>query len=137
MRTASETRRRRREERIRAIKRLGGCCARCGFSDWRALQFDHVDGGGTRELSKKGYRTAYNLDDVWRIGLNEDKKFQLLCANCNTIKKFENNEGCKDDLNSYFLSKQGASDAAQSQGSPVTTLGGDSFVVGCSSRADV
>src|SRR5271157_4917708 len=28
---------------------FGGKCIRCGFTDWRALQVDHINGGGTRE----------------------------------------------------------------------------------------
>lgn len=68
------------------IKKLGGKCKRCGFNDSRALQIDHVNGGGKKEL-KINRRTYYKmvLEDV-------NDKYQLLCANCNWIKKSENNE---------------------------------------------
>lgn len=67
---------------------LGGVCFRCGFSDVRALQIDHVAGGGTREL-KAGSRGAYykRVTEQAHTG-----KYQLLCANCNWIKRVENAE---------------------------------------------
>src|SRR5690606_22318669 len=46
-----------RYERKKAIRNamielLGGKCVKCGFSDIRALQIDHVNGGGTIERRK-------------------------------------------------------------------------------------
>jgi len=74
------------------LKRLGSICKRCGFADKRALQIDHVHGGGKREIGK-GY--SY----VWFLKLladpNLDKKYQLLCANCNWIKRAERREFTK------------------------------------------
>lgn len=79
-----------RRKRLKLISFLGGKCVKCGFSDWRALQIAHVNGGGTKELKKMGkdlYFKYYKmvLDD--KVG-----KYQLLCANCNWIKRYENNE---------------------------------------------
>jgi predicted HNH restriction endonuclease len=128
----------RRRLRIRAIKKLGGKCCRCGFSDYRALQFDHVNGGGTQEyIEKKHYRAAYTLSELWDIGENKDGKFQLLCANCNFIKRAENQEGCNDDYNSHLLKAMSENKNAQSQGSFIAALGGDPFVVGVSGGKDV
>jgi hypothetical protein len=65
-------------------------CAKCGFSDIRALSIDHINGGGrkhTQELKKVGtifYR--------WLIKNNFPKGYQVLCMNCNYIKKIENKE---------------------------------------------
>lgn len=71
---------------------LGGECIKCGFSDTRALQIDHIKGGGYKE--RKGYNT--NPKEYYRNILksikNKENKYQLLCANCNWIKRFENNE---------------------------------------------
>lgn len=77
--------------RIEVLNFLGGKCKRCGFTDWRALQIDHIDGGGTKELR------ASNSHVYWKniMKLKESewtKKYQLLCANCNRIKVYENNE---------------------------------------------
>jgi len=62
-------------------------CARCGFSDARALQIDHIEGGGRKERADdKAYITMY-----LRI-LKNPAPYQLLCANCNWIKRIENRE---------------------------------------------
>ena len=71
--------------------RLGNRCIKCGFKDYRAFQIDHIKGGGRKELEKIGrwkyYQYLLNLDIKT---LKEN--YQLLCANCNQIKKFEKNE---------------------------------------------
>ena len=65
---------------------------KCGFSDIRALQLDHIAGGGLKERDKfKGPVTMYyyyskNLDIA-------KEKLQVLCANCNYVKRYENEEG--------------------------------------------
>jgi hypothetical protein len=74
----------RNRDKLRAevIDLLGGKCVRCGFSDARALQLDHINGGGSKE---NGFRRK-----VWRSYLKDPCKlrevFQLLCANCNSAK---------------------------------------------------
>lgn len=74
--------------RQRILRVLGNKCARCGFSDWRALQVDHVDGfPGENRLRR--YELLDDILESIRLGLN---KYQCLCANCNQIKKYENNE---------------------------------------------
>lgn len=78
--------------RERTIQILGGKCIKCGFSNIKALQIDHINGGGNKDLnrtSSSGY-----LHKVIRSFKNKENKYQLLCANCNQIKKVENNE-CK------------------------------------------
>lgn len=82
-----------RYSRIRAelFAILGKQCIRCGFADIRALQVDHVEGGGNAEHRHlKSARTMYQFcidnPDLAR------KRLQILCANCNWIKKAERNE---------------------------------------------
>ena len=66
----------------------GGRCSRCGFSDTRALQIDHVNGGGVQELRRLGYK-----EFLWRVvDPAFSKDYQVLCANCNWIKRDENRE---------------------------------------------
>ena len=71
-----------------AIQHLGGKCRACGYSqDERALQIDHVNGDGRaqrKELSNRQILRAA-LADAGRC-------FQLLCANCNQIKRFDEEE---------------------------------------------
>lgn len=81
-----------RNMREEAIKLLGGKCVRCGFSDIRALQIDHVNGGGRKELREFGQWNTYSK--VYALAV-EGKAFgiyQVLCANCNWIKRHENKE---------------------------------------------
>ena len=68
---------------------LGDCCARCGFNDRRALQVDHIRGGGAQRVKALGAWGA--IDEV----LNHSDpvaEFQILCANCNWIKRAERDE---------------------------------------------
>ena len=95
--TFNKCRRRRRTE---AIAALGGKCIRCGFDDYRALQIDHVNGGGREKLSKLnglGY-----MNQVIQSVLNGESQFQLLCANCNWIKRAENNEAVGRPVTTYL-----------------------------------
>ena len=74
------------------IEGYGGRCAQCEFADRRALCIDHVNGGGAleraRQLGKEQPATFLR-----RI-IREDfpAQYQLLCANCNMIKMYENRE---------------------------------------------
>lgn len=66
---------------------LGDVCKVCAFSDKRALQIDHVNGGGCRERREKpGWKKLLMSIQA------HPQNFQILCANCNWIKRFENNE---------------------------------------------
>lgn len=80
-----------RGHRLQAIVVLGGICVRCGFSDVRALQIDHIDGNGYGQhggMHGKGRPRAVYA----RIAKGDREGFQLLCANCNWIKRAENRE---------------------------------------------
>lgn len=79
--------------RIEIVEVLGGKCNKCGFTDIRALQVDHVEGGGCkerRELSK-GRKSVTNSRILLLIK-ESPSKYQLLCANCNWIKRVELSE---------------------------------------------
>lgn len=75
------------------IEQMGGKCCQCGFSDIRALQIDHINGGGHKERDNAHH---YGNGSFWKKVLesvmNNEGKYQLLCANCNWIKKYTNNE---------------------------------------------
>ena len=75
----------RRKRRLEAIALLGAKCVRCGITDTRCLQVDHINGGGCAE------RRAAN-SPIGNKVLKNPSKYQLLCANCNWIKRFENHE---------------------------------------------
>lgn len=85
-------RKNKKELRKKIIQKFGGVCVICGFSDWRALQVDHVNGGGTREIKLKFNKNRSKYYKYLFIEANNNKNYQLLCANCNWIKKYEQNE---------------------------------------------
>ncbi len=62
-------------------------CVRCNFSDPRALQIDHIYGGGRKEIKKFKDNKKY----LEHIKTNLEN-YQILCANCNWIKRYENKE---------------------------------------------
>ncbi len=76
-----------RKLRQRLLDHFGRVCARCGFDDERALQLDHVNGGGKAEIIAKGTYGVYRK--ALQVPAGE---YQLLCANCNWIKRVENRE---------------------------------------------
>ena len=75
------------EDRSAAIAVLGSRCVRCGFNDSRALQIYHINGGGWNEIRRIG---GGGINRKVINGFTEE--YQLLCANCNQIKKIENKE---------------------------------------------
>lgn len=71
--------------RNKALEILGGKCCKCPFNDPRALQIDHIDGCG------KENRIQGHIQRLTHI-INNPHLYQILCANCNWIKKHENKE---------------------------------------------
>lgn len=82
-------RRKVRKDRMLVLAILGGQCCHCGFDDERALQIDHVQGNGRNDRHQVG--GSYFACILKRIR-GGSKEYQLLCANCNAIKKREMDE---------------------------------------------
>ena len=83
----------RNEAREWLFEALGGAkCAKCGFdTDKRALQFDHILGNGNK--FRKTRRNYHSMMVYFRKNSEFAKQLlQVLCSNCNQIKKFKNNE---------------------------------------------
>ena len=99
---------RQRNLRCEILAKLGGRCNNpdCrwhnddgtrGCTDVRALQIDHVGGGGSTEL-----RAGHGVGLAYLYHVREDLKYsalagipsdyQLLCANCNWIKRHTKRE---------------------------------------------
>ena len=85
-------RKRTHEKRIELLSLLGGKCVVCGEIDWRCLQIDHVNGGGRKEIFEIANGYLYYTRVKQQI-LEGSKNYQLLCANHNMIKTYENKEG--------------------------------------------
>jgi 5-methylcytosine-specific restriction endonuclease McrA len=90
--TAERKREQRLDERKQAIASLGGRCSACGYSDWRALQFDHINNDGHLER-RSGVAGGVSRYVVRRILKGDDAGLQLLCANCHAIKTREAEDG--------------------------------------------
>lgn len=69
------------------------CLVPNGTRDSRALQIDHKLSNGFEQRKKRDYLKYYKiiLEDL----KNGSSDYQLLCANCNQIKKVENKEHTK------------------------------------------
>ncbi len=87
-------------ERVEVLKHYSPnlICVRCGFSDLRALSLDHIKGGGNKErirLRRRGvnfYR--------WLKQNGYPNIYQVLCMNCQFIKRHENGEERKPRVKS-------------------------------------
>lgn len=83
-----------------AITKLGGACVRCGFLDRRALQFDHIKGGGAKDRKTNRHNGTASYTFYKLVATtDQSQKFQLLCANCNLIKAHETGEFKRGTVN--------------------------------------
>ena len=77
-----------RKLRESALSAIGSKCSRCGELDIDVLQIDHVNGGGRQEVISLGSQSLLYKKIIRDSGCG----YQCLCANCNWIKKLENDE---------------------------------------------
>jgi len=66
-------------------------CNTCGEERMACLSFDHINGGGAshrRQIGLHASTTYYN----WLKDNYNPKEFQVLCMNCQFIKRKENKE---------------------------------------------
>ena len=70
------------ELRDRIFNLLGKKCVWCGYDVRDALQIDHINGGGRKEIASFSSITAYYNHILETKG----NGYQILCANCNTLK---------------------------------------------------
>ena len=87
-----------KKSRLDRIKRkralfdiLGYSCVKCGYSDMRALQIDHINGGG-RKLTREHKSSDTLYKKLLAYPESIKKELQVLCANCNFIKRYESGE---------------------------------------------
>jgi hypothetical protein len=67
------------------------CCAKCGYSDIRALALDHINNNGADERRRLFGRRYYAGTTFYRWLRQHDypEGYQVLCCNCNWIKKLK------------------------------------------------
>lgn len=81
------------ERKEAAFALFGSKCQRCGYRDSRALQIDHIEQfKGTRVERVKAGEMGEKLYARLLSGPASLDGYQLLCANCNWIKRHENGE---------------------------------------------
>jgi hypothetical protein len=88
----NEKRRQQRQElRLMLSNVLGSyACERCGFHEPAiCLQFDHKHGGGERDRKLKRLKDVEFLRYYVKHPAEAKRDLQVLCANCNAIKRHE------------------------------------------------
>jgi hypothetical protein len=73
----------------KVIDLLGGKCTRCGITDKRVLQVNHMNGGGCKEFKKIGALVLYN--QILK-GKRATDDLEVRCSNCNIIYRWRNQD---------------------------------------------
>lgn len=81
----------------------GMCCVRCGYNDIRALTIDHIDGNGKkhRDAIGGGGTVLY----YWLRNNGYPDGFQVLCMNCQFIKRDEKGEASGKPITTNWTRK--------------------------------
>jgi hypothetical protein len=73
------------------------CCTYCEFAIYPALQFEHKNGNGAQDKIR-----FKNLDQFYKHYINNPeearRELQITCANCNWIKRYQNDEQIKKEI---------------------------------------
>ena len=78
--------------KIETLSHYGTVCQKCGFSDPRALQIDHIEDNGAEERKSLGGQKFSGWQFYsWLKKHSWPSGYQVLCANCNAIKQVEKN----------------------------------------------
>jgi hypothetical protein len=67
-------------------------CQKCGFTNMRALTIDHMNGNGRKHRIEIGVNSSAGAMYEWLIRNNYPEGYQVLCMNCQFIKRYENKE---------------------------------------------
>lgn len=67
-------------------------CVSCGFKDIRALTIDHINGDGSIERKLLGNKGRGSHFYIYLKINNFPKGYQVLCMNCQFIKRHNNKE---------------------------------------------
>lgn len=77
-----------RGDKMIVLEHYGEKCCKCGFSDWRTLSIDHINSDGAEHRKKVSGAHIYR----WLKNNNFPTGFQILCMNCQFIKRHEKKE---------------------------------------------
>jgi hypothetical protein len=84
-----------KELKIETLSAYGGVkCAVCGYNkDYRALDLDHINGGGNKERIKTGINGGIKFYNILRKqGFPDKDKYRVLCRNCNWLEYLDNRQ---------------------------------------------
>lgn len=82
----------RRKYKELVLNYYGKMCAHCNFTDYRALQIDHIaDNGAQERVSLGGKQMSGWRFYEYLVKNNFPIGYQTLCANCNNIKQWNKN----------------------------------------------
>lgn len=70
------------------LQMYGNSCCKCGYSNIKALQLDHIVPIKRKGYASRGVDTGGALWRAVAIGKLPREDFQLLCANCHAIKTY-------------------------------------------------
>ncbi len=105
--------------RRKVIELLGGKCVRCGITDWRILQVNHINGNGSKERKIKG------SSGIFREILNGKRTLidlDLRCANCNILYEYDMRRGKCANCYQVDLIKDGQTLECPKCGFRITTF---------------
>jgi hypothetical protein len=66
-------------------------CAMCGIGDMRVLTIDHINGGGEKHRKSINIKAGHEFYRWLKVN-SYPNGYQVLCANCQWIKRIENKE---------------------------------------------
>lgn len=87
-----------KKRRKLAIKRLGGCCVKCGTK--KNLQFDHIDPKTKLFTIARGY--SFSKNRFWK----EVYKCQLLCEKHHVVKSNKQKAKGENNGNAIFTNSE-------------------------------
>jgi len=79
-------------------------CQSCGISDIRVLTIDHINGGGRAHIRGGGIMLYY-----WLRRSSYPPGFQVLCMNCQFVKRLENRECRRSIAEVWYAPKEAVS----------------------------
>lgn len=105
IRKGNKSRRNRRAKlRKEILEKLGNKCCLCSFDDKRILEIDHIYGGGNQEIkSFKNKNWNQYLAHVLKSIEKNEKKYRLLCPNCNRLTAWKVRNEKKEECNNGYL----------------------------------
>lgn len=102
--------------RYRALQKISSRaipeCEKCGQKDWRALEINHINGGGGKEAKEKGFRRMALEIIKGTRGISD---LNVLCAGCNKIYEYERGKRRLPENYQEIIDKEIASWRASSQ----------------------